>query len=113
VNNFQRVEANPYTIYFNSQNAKSTKSLFDLKRVDNNDDIYVIEISSCKGQFDANLLSQINYFSEEKADKKVQKVEKKFHQGRMVLTGYNLKEENYYLEVLGNNAINDNDNNLR
>jgi hypothetical protein len=113
VNNFQRVEANPYTIYFNSQNAKSTKSLFDLKRVDNNDDIYVIEISSCKGQFDANLLSQINYFSEEKADKKVQKVEKKFQQGRMILTGYNLKEENYYLEVLGNNAINDNENNLR
>ena len=113
VNNFQRVEANPYTIYFNSQNAKSTKSLFDLKRVDNNDDIYVIEISSCKGQFDANLLSQINYFSEEKSDKKVQKVEKKFQQGRMVLTGYNLKEENYYLEVLGNNGMNGNDNNLR
>ena len=104
VNNFQRIEANPYTIYYNSQNAKSdTKSLFDLKRVDNRDDIFVIEISSCKGQFDAYLLNQINYFNDEKSDKAA-KVEKKYQQGKMVLTGYNLKEENYYLGVVSLNG---------
>ena len=110
VKNFQRIDANPYTIYYNSQKSKSDiKSIFDLKRVDNNDDIYVIEISSCKGQFDAELLSQINYFNEEKNDKKIKKIEKKYQQGRMILTGYDLKEENYYLGVWGSNMNNDNE----
>ncbi len=108
VNNFQRIEANPYTIYYNNQNAKNdSKSIFDLKRVDNKDDIFVIEISSCKGQFDVDLLSQINYFNDNK-ENKVAKVEKKFQQGRMVLTGYNLKESNYYLGVYGINNDNEN-----
>ena len=114
VNNIQRIEANPYTIYYNSQNAKNkTKSFFDLKRVDNKDDIFVIEISSCKGQFSADLISQINYFNEGKNDDKI-KVEKQYQQGRMVLTGYNLNELNYYLGIspLSNNENNINDNNL-
>ena len=84
-----------------------------MKRVDNRDDIFVIEISSCKGQFDAYLLNQINYFNDEKSDK-IAKVEKKYQQGKMVLTGYNLKDENYYLGVLSLNGdkynINNNDN---
>ena len=109
VNNFQRIEANPYTIYYNSQNTKTnTKSFFDLKRVDNKDDIFIIEISSCKGQFDADLFDKITYFDDKKNDKK-EKVEKNYQQGRMVLTGYNLKEENYHLGVWG---INSNENNI-
>jgi hypothetical protein len=109
VNNFQRIDANPYTIYYNSQNAKNgSKSLFDLKRVDIKDDIFVIEISSCKGQFDVDLLSQINYFNDDnQKSNSMAKVEKKYQQGRMVLTGYNLKENNYYLGVYGLNSGND------
>ena len=103
VKNFQRIDANPYTIYYNSQNAKSdTKSIFDLKRVDNNDDIFVIEISACKGQFDADLMNQLNYFNDEKAGKKI-KIDKKYQQGRLVLTGHNLKDDNYYLGIWGTN----------
>ena len=114
VNNVQRIEANPYTIYYNSQNAKNkTKSLFDLKRLDVKDDIFVIEISSCKGQFSADLLSNINYFNEGKIDDKI-KVEKEYKQGKMVLTGYNLKELNYYLGIspLNNNENTINDNSM-
>ena len=101
VKNFQRIDSSPYTIYYNSQNAKNEgKSIFDLKRVDNNDDIFVIEISACKGQFDADLMNELNYFNDEKAGKKI-KIDKKYQQGRLVLTGYNLKDENYYLNIWG------------
>ena len=116
VKNVQRIEANPYTIYFNSQNAKNEmKSIFDLKRVDNKDDIFVIEISACKGQFDADLMNEINYFNDEKGGKKIT-VDKKYQQGRLMLTGHNLKDENYYLGVYGaqnteNNFDNSNKNN--
>ena len=114
VNNFHRIDSKPYTIYYNNQDAKSDiKSLYDLKRVDNRDDIFVIEISSCKGQIDAYLLSQINYFNEEK-NNKIEKVDKAYQQGRMIITGYNLKEENYYLSITGtnNNQNNIENNNL-
>ena len=108
VKNFQRVDTTPYTIYYNRQNAKSEmKSIYDLKKVDNNDDIFVIEISACKGQFDADLMDQINYFNDEKEGKKL-KLDKKYQQGRLVLTGNNLKNENYYLGVRG---VYDNENN--
>ena len=108
VKNFQRVDTTPYTIYYNRQNAKSEmKSIYDLKKVDNNDDIFVIEISACKGQFDADLMDQINYFNDEKEGKKL-KLDKKYQQGRLVLTGNNLKNENYYLGVRG---VHDNENN--
>ena len=119
VKNIQRIEANPYTIYYNSQNAKNEmKSIFDLKKVDNNDDIFVIEISACKGQFDADLMNEINYFNDEKDGKKIN-VDKKYQQGRLMLTGYNLKSENYYLGIWGSknnensfeNNNNNNDNN--
>ena len=104
VKNFQRIDANPYTIYYNTQNAKNDfKSIFDLKRVDNNDDIFVIEISACKGQFDADLMNELNYFNDEKAGKKIN-TDKKYQQGRLVLTGQNLKDENYYLGIWGTNA---------
>ena len=110
VKNFQRVDASPYTIYYNNQNAKSDfKSIFDLKRVDNNDDIFVIEISACKGQFDADLMSELNYFNDEKAGKKIP-IDKKYQQGRLVLTGQNLKEQNYYLGIWGTH---DNENSLQ
>ena len=103
VNNFQRIEASPYNIYYNNQDGKNEiKAFYDLKRVDNKDDILVIEISSCKGQIDANLLNQINYFNDDK-NNKIEKVEKNYQQGRMILTGYNLKEENYYLSISGSN----------
>ena len=116
VKNIQRIEANPYTIYYNSQNAKNEmKSIFDLKKVDNNDDIFVIEISACKGQFDADLMNEINYFNDEKDGKKIN-VDKKYQQGRLMLTGHNLKSENYYLGIWGsknneNSFENNNDNN--
>ena len=101
VKNFQRIDANPYTIYYNNQNAKNEgKSIFDLKRVDNNDDIFVIEISACKGQFDAELMNELNYFNDEKGGKKIN-IDKKYQQGRLVLTGYNLKDENYFLNIIG------------
>ena len=112
VKNNQRVDTTPYTIYYNSQNAENDKkSIFDLKRVDNNDDIFVIEISACKGQFDADLMNEINYFNDEKDGKKI-KIDKKYQQGRLVLTGHNLKDENYYLGIWGTheneNTINNN-----
>ena len=115
VKNIQRIEANPYTIYYNSQNAKNEmKSIFDLKKVDNNDDIFVIEISACKGQFDADLMNEINYFNDEKDGKKIN-VDKKYQQGRLMLTGHNLKSENYYLGIWGSkndeNSFENNNNN--
>ena len=108
VNNLQRIETIPYTIYYNNQDAKNEKkSIFDLKRVDNKDDIFVIEISACKGQFDADLMNQINYFNDEKDGKKIN-IDKKYQQGRLILTGHDLKDENYYLGIWG---VNDKENN--
>jgi hypothetical protein len=47
-------------------------------------------------------MNQLNYFNDEKAGKKI-KIDKKYQQGRLVLTGHNLKDENYYLGIWGTN----------
>lgn len=94
----RRVSASPLNLYFSSEKeVNADKTIFDLKKIKEDDDIFVIMLSSCKGKFDSSLTGDV--YSNEKS--KLIQTEKKEKYGRIILTSKNMKQSNYYLSVWG------------
>lgn len=99
INKIKRFDASPLSLLFsNIEVEPQTTAIFDLKKIKKEDDIFVIELSSCAGQFGYAISKDITYFSE-----RTQNVNytTKESPGRITLTIYNAEQSNYYLSVWG------------
>ena len=97
VNYYKRIETLPKQVYFSSEKTtiKDT-TIFDINKANKKDNIIILEVSACRGQFETQLNNQITYyknpFTEIKSNSYVSK-------GRKVLTLLNATLDTYYLSV--------------
>lgn len=99
INKIKRFDASPLSLLFSSIEVdKQTTTIFDLKKIKKEDDIFVIELSSCAGEFGYAISRDITYFSERTQNVKYTT---KKSQGRITLTIYNADQTNYYLSIWG------------
>ena len=97
VNYYKRIETQPKQIYFSSEKTtiKDT-TIFDINKANKKDNIIVLEVSACRGQFETQINNKITYyknpFTEIKSNSYVSK-------GRKVLTLFNATLDTYYLSV--------------
>ena len=104
VQNVKYVDANPNEYYFSnltygSDSLREPESKIYTLRVDNkDDDLLVIEISSCKGAYEISVTDVLDNAGEKKTDKDLDVI-KKYNNGKNVIYVNNLKSNIYYLTV--------------
>ena len=100
VNNIRRIEANPLRLYFsNAQHVNAERTIFDLQKIRKNDDIFVIQLSTCTGRVGFAFTNQITYFGETSTS--IPDVQSRESNGKVTITAYNMTESDYYLSVWG------------
>ena len=97
VNNYKRIktEQNMYYFYSVSSDGKD-KTVFNLIKKNKNDDLIVIDISSCNGNFDNKLTSSQELSKYDKMDSKITELN-----GKKIITIQNTENYDYYLSVWG------------
>ena len=107
VNFYKRIEISPLNIYYSFENiTENEKSIYQLKKIKKNDNIFVIELSACSGYIQASITDKLNYYfndGEENEIKQIQIVDSK----KYIILSYNMTAENYYLHVKGDNKRKD------
>ena len=119
VNNYKRIktEQNMYYFYSVSSDGKD-KTVFNLIKKNKNDDLIVIDISSCNGNFDYSVSNKLTSSQElskyDKMDSKITELN-----GKKIITIPNTENFDYYLSVWGvdegnlKNALENNDTNVK
>ena len=97
------VDLNPYEYYFSnltySHNiTKQPESKIYTLQVKDNDDILVVEISSCKGNYEISVTDILENAGQSKTDKEIEVFEQK-KDGKNTIYITNLKSSTYYLTV--------------
>ena len=101
VNFYKRIEISPLSIYYSFENiTDNEKSIYELKKLKKNDNTFVVELSSCKGNIEASITDKLQYYFkyEEKENKKNIRI---VNSNRYILLSFNMTSENYYLHVRG------------
>ena len=104
IQNIKYVEANPNEYYFsnltyaaNSLREPETK-IYTLRLQNKDDDLLVVEISSCHGQYQLSVTDILENAGQKKTDKDLEIIEKN-QQGKKVIYIPNVKSKVYYLTV--------------
>ena len=104
VQNIKYVDANPNEYYFSNltygtNSLREPESKIYTLRVDNkDDDLLIIEISSCKGAFEISVTDVLDNAGQTQSDKDLEVI-KKYRNGKTVIYITNLKSNVYYLTV--------------
>jgi hypothetical protein len=91
-----------------STESNSTVQIYDLKRKNTEDDVLIIEISSCRGQVDLILTKNVLSSREDALQNKLVPNEIENSNGRTVYKFYGISLDNYYLMLAGRNINKDN-----
>ena len=103
--NVKYVDANPNEYYFSNltyssspyKNAIESK-IYTLRVENDDDDLLIIEISSCTGAYEVSITDVLDNAGEEKTDKDIELIEKNKN-GKKVIYIQNLKSKVYYLTI--------------
>jgi len=106
LNHFKRIKAEPFQYYFHNEslafhNEKNEKThmdykIFALDKIDESDNVMVIEISSCTGKFLFSLNNQIKYSGEQNSNLKFTQSKEK---GRTIIKIEELKDKHIFLTI--------------
>jgi hypothetical protein len=104
IQNTKYVEANPNEYYFsnltyaaNSLREPESK-IYTLRLQNKDDDLLVVEISSCHGQYELSITDILDNAGQKRTDKDLEIIEKNRH-GKKVIYIPNVKSKVYYLTV--------------
>ena len=106
INNINRMRPQQNTYYFTAIEKKYTdKILYQLKTLNRGDDLMIIEISSCKGNFIYTLTDSPPKDTETYIDLSKRSIDSNIYSsnGKKIITVRNLEEKEYYLTVFGAN----------
>ena len=98
-NNFKRIDASAFTYYFSNESAHSNGNetkIYHLERTNPRDDIMIIEISSCQGDYNFKITDKLTTYGNETEGIKVYDEKKN---GRQFITILDLKSKHYYLSI--------------
>lgn len=101
VNYYKRIAAKPSALYFGNEkpNNKDT-TIFDISKLNKEDDVIVIELSPCDGEIDFRLTNEISYFNTDRKGESI-KFSKSLENGKIKLAILNSTVDSYYLNVWG------------
>ncbi len=108
INNINRIRPQPNTYYFTGfEKEKRDKNLYTLKSLNKDDDLMVIEISMCKGNFMYALVDAIPKEDESYTSLKKRQVPSTLYSsnGKSIIIVRNLEVKEYYLIVYGDKSI--------
>ena len=98
VSNIKRISLEPLSFYHSSDSVDMEETtVFDITKAKKTDDIVIIEISSCKGDFSTSLTKELNYFN--KSPTNAKNIYEKEKRGRKILTVVEADSSSYYLSV--------------
>ena len=101
VNFYKRIDISPLRIYYSSENiTENEKSIYELKKIKKNDDMFVIELSPCKGKIEASITDKLQYYFKYEEDENKKNI-RIINPNRYILLSLNMTSENYYLHVRG------------
>jgi len=104
VSNVKYVEANANEYYFSNltyapgAKRETESKIYTLRVQEPGDDLLVIEISSCLGNYELSITDILDNAGDEKSDKDIEVIEKKMN-GKKVIYVPNLKSKVYYLTI--------------
>ena len=105
VQNIKYVDAEPNVFYFsnltlgaNTKRDEIESKIYTLRVEDKEDDLLIIEISTCNGNYEYSITDALDNAGEPKTDKDIDVIPKD-RQGKKVLFVTNLKSKIYYLTI--------------
>ncbi len=105
VQNIKYVDAEPNVFYFsnltlgaNTKRDEIESKIYTLRVEDKEDDLLIIEISTCNGNYEYSITDALDNAGEPKTDKDIDIIPKD-RQGKKVLFVTNLKSKVYYLTI--------------
>ena len=105
VQNVKYVDAEPNEFYFsnltlgsNSKRDQIESKIYTLRVQNEGDDLLIIEISACNGNYEYSITDALDNAGEPKTDKDIEVIEKN-RQGKKVLFITNLKSKIYYITI--------------
>ena len=104
INNINKIKAKQKTYYYSSfENIKTEKTLFILSNKNKDDNLIIIEISSCKGDFKYAITDIPPLDTESYNQLKKREVESNdnHYNGKTIITIKNVKVKQYYLMLFG------------
>ncbi len=110
IDNYKRIKPMQKRYYYNLVNQEKEKAVFTLTKDYLEDDLFVVEISSCHGNFDYEVTKDI-----QKKKKKLEKINSKIYEsnGKKIIIIQNINEDReYYLSVWTDTDYNGNPFNL-
>jgi hypothetical protein len=106
INNTTRIRPEQNKFYFTGFEKKYTeRTVFTLKNMDKNDDLMIIEVSACKGNFIYTLTDTAPLDTETYMDLKKREITSRMYSsnGKKIITVRNLEESEYFLTLFGAN----------
>ena len=99
-NSYKRIDTAPFVYYFSNETSKSENEtkIYHLERMRSKDDVLIIEISSCSGDYEYSLSENLATYYEDPTLKTVKTYDRKKN-GRHTITVIDLKSKHYYLTV--------------
>jgi hypothetical protein len=106
MNNITRIRPEQNKFYFTGFEKKYVeRTVFTLKNPDKNDDLMIIEVSACKGNFIYTLTKTAPLDSETYMDLKKREIPSRIYSsnGKKIITVRNIEENEYFLTLFGAN----------
>lgn len=99
VDYYKKIIAEPLKLYFSSEKEiQKDRTIFDLTKTSNSDDLFVIEISACQGLFEAKVTGELTYFEDSNKEIPSTIINES---GSTKILFFNNKKSKFYLNIWG------------
>ena len=108
VNHYKRLKAEQNKYYFSTVSIfNKDKTVFNILKKNKNDDLIIMEISSCNGEFDYSITDKLSFNENVTVDNNIT-IKHFDSNGKKIIAIFNVENKDYFVNVWG---INNNNNN--
>ena len=110
VNHYKRLKAEQNKYYFSTVSIfNKDKTVFNILKKNKNDDLIIMEISSCNGEFDYSITDKLSFNENVTVDNNIT-IKHFDSNGKKIIAIFNVENKDYFVNVWGINNNNNNNN---
>ena len=110
VNHYKRLKAEQNKYYFSTVSIfNKDKTVFNILKKNKNDDLIIMEISSCNGEFDYSITDKLSFNENVTIDNNIT-IKHFDSKGKKIIAIFNVENKDYFVNVWGINNNNNNNN---